>query len=150
MINYREFGEIINSTIPLIKSLLSLQGTNISQFHRESYRLLKYFWAIRYVIARFELESIPQYITNQVIFFNLPDVLFEFLEMLKEGAQPVEILADVGLAVRIHKGLPLMISRGVDEITLSDLGKSFFKVHSISEYYFYYLYDFEEEVLSLP
>jgi len=150
LINYREFGEIINSTIPLIKSLLSLQGTNISQFHRESYRLLKYFWAIRYVIARFELESIPQYIKNQVIFFNLPDVLFEFFETLKEGPQLVEILAEVDLAVRIHKGLPLMISRGVDEITLSDLGKKLFKVHSISEYYFYYLYDFEEEVLSLP
>ncbi len=148
LINYREFGDILNSTIPLIKSLLSLRGSNISQFQREGYRLLKYFWALRYVIARFELESIPQYISNQILFFNLPDVLFEFFETLKDRPQPVEILAEVDLKVRLHKGLPLMISRGVDEIALSDLGKNFFRVHSISELYFYYLYDFEEEVLN--
>ena len=83
------------------------------------------------------------------MFFNLPDDLFEFLETLKEAPLPVNILAEVDLKIRIQKGLPLMISRGVDEIELSDLGKKFFKVHSISEIYFYYLYDFEDEVLNL-
>lgn len=148
LINYREFGNIINSILSSIKKMQSHLSSNLTEFHQESYRLLKYYWAIRYVIARFELELTPEFMTEQIMFFNLPDELFEFLESLKDGPKPIEILRDVDLEVRIHKGLPLLISRGTDEITLSDLGVKFFTVHSVSDLYFYYLYDFEEEVLN--
>lgn len=145
--NYREFGDIIINTISLLESLQSLLTSNIPDFYRECHRLLKYYWAIRYVIARFELESIPLYFQNQIMFFNLPDALFDFLETLKEGPQPVEVLRDVDLEVRIHKGLPIMITRSPDEISLSVLGERFFNVHSISELYCFYLYEFEEDIL---
>ena len=144
-VNYREFGEIITEALLLLKSLQSLLASNLPEFHQASYRLLKYYWAIRYVIARFELESIPEFYSNQLLFFNFPDVVFDFIEKLKEGPQPVEILAEVDLDIRLHKGLPLLLSRSPDEITLSLLGEKFFKVHSISDFYFYYLYDFGEE-----
>ena len=147
--NYREFGDIIINTISLLESLQSLLTSNITDFYRECHRLLKYYWAIRYVIARFELESIPLYFQNQIMFFNLPDALFDFLETLKEGPQPVEVLRDVDLEVRIHKGLPIMITRSPDEISLSVLGERFFNVHSISELYCFYLYEFEEDILDL-
>ncbi|NVM53331.1 MAG: hypothetical protein HWN66_06470 [Candidatus Helarchaeota archaeon] len=150
LINYREFGDILNTTIPLFHSLLQLLSTDYPMFYRESHRLLKYYWAIRYVVARFELESIPEFIGNQIPFFNMPDMLFDFIEQLKNGPKPVEILAEVDLQVRIDKSLPLLISRGPDEIRLSVLGEKFLKVHSLSDFYCYYLYEFDELFNSTP
>lgn len=146
LMNYREFGSIVVDTIPLLERLIQLLPHNFPAFYQDSHPLLKYYWGIRYLIARFELESIPEYYCNQALFFNIPDNVFTFLEGLKDGPQPVTVLADVDLEVRIHKSLPLFLSRTPDEITLSPLGEKYFTVHAISEFYFYYLYDFGENL----
>ncbi len=146
--DYMEFGEIIRTSIPILNLLIDLLGSNYSQFHRECYRLLKFFWGIRFVIARFELETIPEFCQNFIGFFNLPDGLFEFIDQLKDGSYPVEILAEMDLKLRVDKRLPLLLSRTPDQISLSLLGEKLLNAHRIANYYYYYLYDFEDEVMS--
>ncbi|MDD1779519.1 MAG: hypothetical protein LUQ65_15255 [Candidatus Helarchaeota archaeon] len=144
---YREFGSIIEDTLAILSSLQELISTNIAKFHHESHRLLKYYWGIRFFIVRSELEANPEYCANQVPLFNLSDALFEFMEVLQAGPQPIEILREVDLEVRLDGRLSFLLSRSPDAIDLSPLGKQLLKVHSISEFYYYYLYEFEEDVL---
>ncbi|MHA1264037.1 MAG: hypothetical protein ACTSRS_02280 [Candidatus Helarchaeota archaeon] len=147
LMNYREFGEVITRLQGILQKLPNLLHSDFEKFYRMSHYLLQYYWGIRYIIARFELESFPDYLPNQIMFFNIPDVLFEFLESLRNGSRPVEVLAEIALEIRTHKTLPLLLNRGVDEISLSDLGKQFFEVYEISDFFFYYFYDFPEDVL---
>lgn len=144
---YMECGEILRNINPLLISLISLLSSNILEFYYESHRLLKFFWAIPFLLARFELDYFPNYRENQLFFFNIPDALFNFLQELKEGPKPVEILAEMDIELRINKLLPILLSRTPDQIALSNLGEQYLKVHAISEYYYYYLYDFEDEIL---
>ena len=146
--HYREFGDIIEDTLVLLPSLQDLISTDLTKFHPESHRLLKYYWGIRFFIARSELESDPEYRANQVPLFNLSDALFEFMETLQAGPQPIEILRDVDLEVRLDRCLSFLLSRSPDHIDLSPLGKKLLEVHAVSELYYYYLYEFEEDILS--
>jgi len=122
-VHFMEFGAIIEDTLALLSSLLEFIPPNFAKFHRESHRLLKYYWAIQFFIVRSELESNPDYCANQVPLFNIPDALFEFLEVLQAGPQPIEILRDVDLEVRLDGRLSLLLSRSPDYIDLSPLGK---------------------------
>ena len=144
---YREVGTIVEETLPLIPSIQALFPDDLAEFYRTSHCLLKYYWAIRFFLARFELESNPAYWNNQVLFFNFSDALFSFLQELQAGPQPVEILSEVDLEIRLDKCLSMLLLRSPDYISLSPLGKTLLDVHSISEIYYYYLYEFEEDVL---
>ncbi len=145
--DYMEFGTVLDSILPLLESLALLLSSDPSKFYHESHYLLKYYWGIRFVRARFALEGTPEFCENQLFFFNMPDSLLEFVEELKAGPKPVEILGEVSIEVRIHKLLPLLIARGPDEIKLSPLAEKLLNAHTISDKYYYYLYDFEEEIL---
>lgn len=146
-VHYMECGTILEDTLAILSSLQGLISTDLARFHHENHRLLKYYWAIRFFIVRSELESNPEYCANQVPLFNLPDALFEFMEVLQAGPQPIEILREVDLEVRLDERLSFLLSRSPDEIYLSPLGKQLLNVHSVSEFYYYYLYEFEEDVL---
>jgi hypothetical protein len=146
--HYREFGAIIEDTLVLLPSLQELISTDPVQFHRESHRLLKYYWGIRFFIVRSELEADPEYRANQIPLFSLSDAVFEFMETLQAGPQPIEILCDVDLEVRLDRRLSFLLSRSPDHIDLSPLGKKLLEVHAVSELYYYYLYEFEEDILS--
>lgn len=146
-VHYRELDTIIEDTLALLPSLQELLPTNLVKFHQDSHRLLKYYWGIRFFIVRSELESDPEYRANQVPLFNLSDALFEFMETLHAGPQPIEILCDVDLEVRLDRSLSFLLSRSPDHIDLSPLGKKLLEVHAVSEFYYYYLYEFEEDIL---
>lgn len=145
---YREFGVIIEDTLGLVPSLSELISTNSVRFHRESHRLLKYYWGIRFFLVRSDLESDPEYCANQISLFSLSDAVFEFMETLQAGPQPIEILCEVDLEVRLDRHLSFLLSRSPDHIALSPLGKKLLEVHAVSELYYYYLYEFEEDVLA--
>ena len=146
-IQYREIGTIFEEIPTLLSSLQALFPGNLAEFYRTSHRLLKFYWAIHFFLARFELESIPAYWENQVLFFNFPDALFSFLQELPAGPQPIEILREIDLEIRLDRRLSLLLSRSPDYISLSPLGEKLLEVHSISEMYYYYLYEFEEDVV---
>ncbi|MFX1298161.1 MAG: hypothetical protein ACFFD2_25325, partial [Promethearchaeota archaeon] len=145
--DYMEFGDIVENILPILKSTFSLLSSNISKLYKESHRLLKYYWGIRFIMARYTLDHTPEYCENLILFFNMPDIVFEFIQELKPGPQPIELLAEIDLALRVDKRLPLICTRTPDHIALSHLGKRLLEVHSLSGFYYYYLYDFEEEVL---
>lgn len=146
-VHYRELDTIIENTLTLLPLLQELLPTNLAKFYRESHRLLKYYWGIRFFIVRSELESDPDYRENQIPLFSLSDAVFEFMQTLQAGPQPIEILCDVDLEVRLDRRLSFLLSRSPDHIELSALGKKLLEVHAVSEFYYYYLYEFEEDIL---
>jgi len=144
---YREIGTILEEILTLLPSLHGLLSQNFTEFYWKSHYFLKYYWAIHFFLARYELESNPTYYENQALFFNFSDTLFAFIEKLQACQQPIDILGEIDLEVRLDRRLPLLLTRTPDYISLSPLGQLLLKVHSISEMYYYYLYDFEEDVL---
>ncbi|MHA1276405.1 MAG: hypothetical protein ACTSQI_15290 [Candidatus Helarchaeota archaeon] len=147
--DYLTFEKIINKARQFIHQLLTLQSTDLAEFYKISHWFLVFYWGIEYYIKKNELDQIASFRDNSVLFFNMPDSVFEFILQLKEGPQPVEILAEVDLELRLDKRIPLLLSRTPDQIMLSPLGLKFLEVHEVAQIFFYYLYDFEEEVLDI-
>ena len=147
--DYMAFEKIINDAIQLLQLLISLQSSDLPKFYLRSHKLVILYWGIEYYVAKYELDQTPEFCENTLLFFNMPDSVFEFILQLKQGPKPVEILAEVDLQLRIDKRLPLLLSRTPDHISLSPLGEKFVQVHEISHIFFYYLYDFEEDVLGI-
>ncbi|MHA1651308.1 MAG: hypothetical protein ACTSYB_14040 [Candidatus Helarchaeota archaeon] len=146
-LTYMEFGMIVKEIIPLIETLLSFLPSNLSQLYLESHRLLKLYWGIRFVLARFALEKCPEFYKNQIQFFNLPDTLFTFIEKLKKQPLPIRILTELDSKLQHDERFPLLIDKTKNHIVLSPLGEKLLTAHTIANYYYYYLYDFEEDVL---
>jgi hypothetical protein len=148
--SYMEFGNTLKQSITHLDSLLKLLFSNISDFYLQSHYLVPLFWGVQFMIARYELEQLPDYCENHLLFFNFPDELFEFIEYLKEGPQPVEILAQMNLHLRVDKRLPLLLSRTPDHIALSPLGEKLLNAHTITNTFYYYVYDFKEAIMDQP
>ncbi len=147
--DYMAFEKIINDAIQLLQLLISLKSSNPAEFYSRSHQLLILYWGIEYYVKKYELDQTPEFRENTLLFFNMPDYVFEFIQQLKQGPKPVEFLAEVELQLRIDKRLPILLLRTPDHISLSPLGQKFIQVHEISHIFFYYLYDFEEEVLGI-